>query len=159
MTAFKLLFFKLYLFVLSLWMGALVYTALAENEAWYADPIGYIEHVTSYPVPGASNPMWILMLFVTVCTLLCSIVFFLYQGPGKKTAYISLSATVFLLLATYFYFQPEYETLFDVLYNFNPQVVSMSRTWIVLNYIRIILLMITFFIGLIALAKFRTVKK
>lgn len=156
MTGFKLIFYKLYIFFLSLWMGAGIYTTLAESQGWYNDPVTYIDHITSYPVPGSVDPWTTLTVCLSIVTILCILLFMSYHGPGRRTALVSFSGTFIILFFTYLYFIPVKDRLFDVSGTFNNQVVSMSRMWIILNYIRFLIVVFIFFTSLVALSKFKS---
>ena len=157
MTGFKLIFYKLYIFFLALWMGGGIYIALAESESWYDDPATYIDHISSYPVPGAADPMPTIMLCLSVISVLAMLIFLSYHGHGKRGAVVSFTGTLLILLWTYLYFIPTHAKIFDDSGAYsNDQIVSMSKMWIILNYIRLIIIVFIFFTGLVAFSKLRS---
>lgn len=156
MIGLKRIFYKLYIFILALWMGGSVYNCLAESSGWYEDPVNYIDHITSYPPPGYEDPLNNITGCLVGVTIICLLIFIIYHGPGRRTALISLTGTLAVLVLTYAYFIPVRAKLFDESQAFNDQVINMSRTWIILNYIRLFFTVILFFISLVALSVFKS---
>lgn len=155
MAGFKRIFYKLYIFLLAIWMGGNVLTSLNLSQGWYDDPVGFIDHVASYPPPGIIDSTYNLTGFLSVITLLGLFIFIIYHGPGRRPALISLSGILLILIVTYAYFIPVHAKLFDESQTFNDQIISMSRTWIISDYLRTFFTVILFFISLAALSEFK----
>jgi hypothetical protein len=138
-------------------MGAGFFSTLEHNEGWYADPTAYVDHTMTYPVPGASNPWPVLTILLLIFNLMALLAFLRYHGPGKRSAIIVFTGIFFILISTFLYFVPTLGKIFDDTGSYSMvQIISMSRTWIILNYIRLVILVLLFFVGLFALLKFKT---
>ncbi len=160
MTGLKLIFYKLYLFFLSIWLGAGLYQALAFNQSWYDDPLAYVDHLTAYPVPGAINPIPVLTILLAVFTVFSLILLLGYHGSGKKTSFISLGGMFIVLLATYIFYVPTSGKIFEGSGSYsNDQIVSMSKSWVLLDYLRQLMVIFLYFMGLVALARFRSPRR
>ncbi len=148
-------FFIVYLLFFAIWLGAAFHDSFSTNFAWYHDPMVYIKFTTENAIPGIINPWPLSTILFLLSTLVALFLLTKYKGPGKKGAFISVCGALAIIIATLIYFVPGLSKIFGHTNEYSQaSLVAMSRTWILLNILRFIMLVFLFLAGLRALAKF-----
>lgn len=140
-----------FLVALSVWFGGGVFDSLSRHPAWYADPAAYIR---GYVVTeGTVNPWPFTTAVMALCTLAALVAYATYRGPGRREVLIVVLAIFVILVATGVYFVPTLIRLADHAALSDAQIISMSRTWMRLNVIRILLCIGLFTYGRVGLMR------
>lgn len=146
--------YVLFLFFLAIWLGSAFHDTVTSNIAWYKEPLTHINYVVQHPLPGAINTWVISTALLSLITLIACIFFIRYRGKGWKEICIVISGTLIILLTTFLYFVPTLVKIFEKTSEFaNEELITMSHQWVVLNFIRLLLIMILFITGLLGLIK------
>jgi hypothetical protein len=143
-----------YLVILAIWLGSAFHDSFYSNYTWYMDPITHIDFTTTHIVPGSLNPWPFSTMAVLIITIISFFLFRKYNGPGKREVNTSILGTFILLVITFAYFVPTLGKIFGEKGIYDAEsLISMSRTWVILNVIRFIILLYLFISGLRGLMK------
>jgi hypothetical protein len=146
-----------FIVALAVWAGGGVFDTISSHSAWYVDPVTYTR--TSAVPEGTVNPWPFTTAALALSTLVALAAFARYRGAGRREVLLVLGGTLLILVATAFYFVPtlielgNHEALTDA------QITEMSRMWMRLNVVRIVLLLalLTYsLVGLIRLVRPRS---
>ena len=152
MAAARIILFRTFIIALAVWVGAGVFSSINEHFAWYSDPVSWVRNAK--PRAGTINPWPILTAIVALLTLVSLAVFAFGRGPGRREALFALGATVLVLAATALYFVPRLILIFGKTDSFSdPQIISLSRAWVVWNLARIVYILGVLYYALAAAAK------
>jgi len=156
-TKTKKSFFIGYLVFSAIWLGAAFHDTFSTNYTWYTDPLRYIKYTISNITPGAISPWPFSTILLLISAIIALILFIKYKGPGKKEAITSIAGTLVIIAITLVYFVPTLGKIFGDTNKYDESMlVTMSRTWVLLNVVRFLILVYLFINGLRALAKFHT---
>lgn len=147
-----LIFFRIFVLALAIWLGAGLFSAINTNPAWYADPAQWVRGTSVRP--GTINPWPILTVLASLSTLIATAMFARYRGPGRSEVLVSLGGTLLILIVTFIYFVPRLMLLFGQTEGLSDaQIISYSRQWVVLNCLRLIMLTALLYAALSALSR------
>ncbi|WP_420128086.1 anthrone oxygenase family protein [Longimicrobium sp.] len=143
--------FITFLVALAVWVGGGVFDSISSHPAWYANPATYVRGTVV--TEGTINPWPFTTAVMALCTLAVLAAFARYRGPGRREVLAAALGTFVILVATGVYFVPTLMRLADHAALSDAQIASMSRMWMGLNVIRIILVLALFVYGLIGLMR------
>ncbi len=153
-TKTKINFYITYLLFLAIWLGSAFHSKFSTNYTWYVDPITHINHTTEYITPGIINPWPFSTMLLLIFTIIALFMFKNYNGLGKKEVMISLIGTLVILAITFIYFVPTLGKIFGDNNQYNNQsLIKMSRMWVILSFVRFIIIVFLFLWGLRGLRK------
>lgn len=151
MGALGLCLFRVYVVCLAVWLGSGVFDSVSTHFGLYLDPLAWAAHP---PAPGAVNPWPFTTILLLLATVAALVVCFLYRGPGKREALISLLGLAIILIATFAYFVPELGRMFGSDASLaEADLIERSRLWVVLNVARQFVLLVLFWFALLALGQ------
>jgi hypothetical protein len=154
LTRTRFTIYILFIYFQAIWLGSGFHESISTNIAWFKDPLTRINHAVNHPLPGAINAWPISTALLLLTTITAFFVFLKYKGKGKKEAFSAIVGTLVILLATFLYFVPTLIKVFTQTDTFSAeQLISMSRQWVILNFIRLFLLMALFLLSLLGLVK------
>ncbi len=158
MTQSRFVVYVLFTLCLALWLGAGVFDTLSTNTVWFQSPV---EYVRDFSVERGLNPWPLLTILLALSTILAGGAFARYRGPGYREVLGALIGTAVVLLVTGFYFVPTLFRLFEEQAKglANDEIISMSRTWVVLNALRQGVLVVLFVVAQIGLSKMSMERK
>ncbi len=151
MTKTRLGIYIAFLVTAAIWMGSGVFESIGSHAAWYSDPVGYTRALTQ--PAGTINPWPFTTAALGLCTLAALVAVARHRGSGRREALVSLGGVFVILLATGLYFVPNLIKLADHAALADSQIVEMSRTWIRLNLIRMVVLLALYVYGLVGLVR------
>lgn len=150
MRAFGRNAFRVYVVLLGIWTGSGVHDSASTHFAWWADPVAW----SARPAwEGMINPWPFSTMALLLATLVAGVVAFRYRGPGRKAALFSLGGTALILVATLGWFVPQLGLMASGELD-AAGLISHGRTWIALNAVRLLLLVVLFWSALLALGRF-----
>lgn len=149
MSAFGRSAYRLFVLLLGIWTGSGIHDSLSGHFAWYADPVGWGNRPV---VEGELNPWPFSTMLLLLATLVAGAVLWRYRGPARKEAIATVAATAMILAATLAWFVPQLGLMAGGTLD-DAALIAHSRTWIVLNAVRIVLLVLIFYYALIAVAR------
>jgi uncharacterized membrane protein len=148
---------RVFVLLLGIWTGSGIHDSVAGHFAWYANPLGWAERPS---VPGMVNPWPFSTLLLLLATIVAAFAVWRHRGSGRREAMIAIIGTALILVATLGWFVPELGRMFADDSTYTPgQVVAHSRTWIILNAVRIAASVVLFWYALISLGRIETVAK
>lgn len=150
MGAFGRTAYRIFVLLLGIWTGAGIHDSLSNHFAWHADPAAYANRPV---LPGTFSPWPFTTLLLLIATVAAAIVVWRYRGDGRRAALAAIGGTAFILVATLGWFVPELGRMFGDPPMSGAELVSHSRTWIVLNAVRIVALILLFYCALVALGR------
>ena len=150
MGAFGRTAYRLFVFMLGIWTGAGIHDSLTNHFAWHADPAAYANRPM---LPGMFSPWPFTTLLLLIATIVAGIVVRRYRGAGRREALAAIAGTALILVATLAWFVPELGRMFGDPPMTGAELIAHSRTWIALNAVRIVALVILFYYGLLALSR------
>jgi hypothetical protein len=145
----------IFLIALSIWFGGGVFDSVSGHFAWYADPVTYVRGSAVGP-EGMVNPWPFTTAFLALATLASIAAFAFARHPGRRAVLIANSCVVLALIATGVYFVPVLIKLGDPTQLTDPEIISYSQTWIRLNLVRLVFLLLVFAYALVALMRLGT---
>ncbi len=141
----------IFLIALSIWFGGGVFDSVSGHFAWYADPVSYVRG--SVVPEGMVNPWPFTTAFLALATLVSIAAFAFARHPGRRAVLVANSCVVLALIATGVYFVPVLIKLGDPAQLTDPEIISYSQTWIRLNLVRLVFLLVVFAYALVALMR------
>lgn len=150
MGAFGRAAYRIFVLLLGIWTGSGVHDSLSNHFAWHADPVAYANRPI---LPGTFSPWPFSTLLLLIATVAAAIALWRYRGPGRREALAAIGGTAVVLVATLAWFVPELGRMFGDPPMAGAELISHSRTWIVLNAVRIAALIVLFYYALVALGR------
>lgn len=150
MGAFGRTAYRLFVFMLGIWTGAGIHDSLTNHFAWHADPAAYANRPM---LPGMFSPWPFTTLLLLIATIVAGVVVWRYRGSGRREALAAIGGAALILVATLAWFVPELGRMFGDPPMAGAELIAHSRTWIALNAVRIVALVILFYYGLLALSR------
>jgi hypothetical protein len=148
----QLIAYRIFVVALGVWTGSGIHDTIQGHWGWYHDPVEWIR--TSVAQAGSINPWPITSALLLLATLAALGLSLRYRGPGRRDALIPLLGTLAIIVVTLAYFVPMLGKLADPASLSDAEIISDSRTWIVLNIIRQLILVALFYRALVALGRF-----
>ena len=146
--------FIFFVVALAVWVGGGVFLAIATHAHWYSQPVEYIRSASASATAGEVNPWPITTAIIALATLSGLVAFARYRGPGRREALGSMTVVLVVLVATFAYFVPTLLKFAKPEILSDAQIVSMSRTWVVANLVRIASLLGVLILSQVALLRF-----
>lgn len=138
-TKTRLSLYIVFIVALAVWVGGGVFDSISSHPAWYADPVKYTRAYA--PPEGTVNPWPFTTAFLALSTLAALGAFARYRGAGRREVLLVLGVTFLILVVTALYFVPTLIKLADHQALTDAQITSMSRMWMRLNGVRILVLL------------------
>lgn len=143
--------YRLFVLLLGLWTGAGLHDSLSSHFAWYADPIVWADRPV---LPGMVNAWPFTTMALLLATIVAGVAVWRYRGPGRRHAALALGGTALIIAATLGYFVPMLGAMFGEGSTMtDAQLVAASHSWIVLNAVRQLILLVLFWYALVALGR------
>jgi hypothetical protein len=142
--------YRIFVFLLGIWTGAGIHDSLTNHFAWYADPAAYANRPT---LPGMFSPWPFTTLLLLIATVAAGFAVRRYRGAGRREALTAIGGTAFILVATLAWFVPELGRMFGDPPMTGADLIGHSRTWIALNAVRIVILIVLFYLALVAVGR------
>jgi hypothetical protein len=155
MSSLSLNAFRVYIVLLGVWTGSGVHDTFATHFAWYADPVAWQARP---PWPGLVNPWPFSTMLLLLATLAAGIAVWRYKGPERRAGLISVFGCAIILVATLTWFVPQLGLMSAGTLT-EPELVEHGRTWIVLNALRLVVLIVLMWLALISLEQFSAARR
>ena len=151
MTGFGLNALRVFALLLGIWTGAGIHDSLSNHFAWHADPVAF----AARPVlAGMVNPWPFTTMALLLATIVAGVVAWRYRGAGRREALVALGGTALIIVATLAWFVPQLGLMFGQDGSLtDAELIAHSRTWITLNAVRQLLLVILCWYVLLALGR------
>lgn len=148
MSAFGRTAYRIFVLLLGIWTGAGIHDSLTNHFAWHSDPVAWANRPN---FEGIVNVWPFSTLLLLIATIVAGIVLWRYRGAGRREALVAIGGTAFILVVTLAWFVPELGRMFGDPPMAGVELIGHSRTWISLNAVRIVALIVLLYYALVAL--------